>query len=125
MNKSSAAEQQPRASAQYDLEADLQREAGRVLRIRGVRYARNNSGRKNHVRFGLVLPVSPEIKSGGPDFIVFPRGLPVEYARSLEDVEAALRAHPDEAFGLEFKAKRGRETGDLDRWIEWMKRRVT
>lgn len=57
----------PEMQLQHDFEA--------LLQALAVRYARNNSGSKGHVKFGLrPRGIVPEIESGGPDFIVYHAG---------------------------------------------------
>ena len=85
-------------------ESDLQRSVYDLLEKHGIRYARNNSGAKGYVKFGLRVP---GLDGGGPDLIVMPGGMRVFRARSLFDAYAAVQEARESGlavFGLELKS---------------------
>jgi len=79
-------------------EAELQHKVEAVLQALRVRYARNNSGGRGNVKFGLrARGVSPPIESGGPDLMVF---------------------HLGRVIGIELKAPGEEPTAEQIRWFK-------
>lgn len=85
-------------------EADLQRAVCDLLGKHGIRYARNNSGARGHVKFGLRLP---GLDSGGPDLIAMPGGMRVFRVRTLMETYVSIQEARESGiavFGIECKS---------------------
>lgn len=96
-------------------EAPIQKAITDYLTKAGVKWARNNSGRRGKTKFGLR---APGLKSGGPDLVVFPSGIETYVCRSVADARRALKASGGLAFGLEVKNADGGLSEDQEAWVK-------
>lgn len=88
------------------MESDLQRAVCRYLSVASVPWARNHTGARGRVRFGLRIPkvdAKPETRGGGPDLFVAPGGVRVFVIRSVADARQALGAVDAEPCFFELK----------------------
>ena len=107
------------------MESDLQRAVCRYLSMASVPWARNHTGARGNVRFGLRIPkvdAKPETRGGGPDLFIAPEGVRVFVIRSVPDARNALRTCKEPMF---FELKDGMRDGTKLRrsqsaWIEHM-----
>ncbi len=106
------------------MESVLQKAVCDYMSQRQVPWARNHTGTRGRVKFGLRIPAlegNPETRGGGPDLFVAPRGVRVVVVRTMLEAHEALQ-DADEPFFMELKA-----TTDLREsqkaWIRFMRQR--
>lgn len=108
------------------IESDVQRSVCDLLTKAGVPWARNNTGSRGNVRFGLRIPSlegKRETRGGGPDLFVAPRGVRVVVISSPQEAAEALRELTDEPFFMELKGPDGQLRESQRAWIQFMRDR--